>query len=106
MRVIYWIRRHPLLATGFSLIVGAAPQWVGSVWGLFSSEPLVPLLIRQGVPHFSFSAWWITAPIGLLMFVTVVVIEAKVPFISEKKRRRLIEMREQLLAGQPPATRP
>jgi hypothetical protein len=89
-----------LLATGFSLVVGAAPQWINSVWGLFSSEPLVPWLLRHNIPHphLAFSPWWITAPVGAIMFLIVLWIEAKVPFVSEKKRSELIEQRRRILA--------
>src|SRR5437667_2666665 len=71
MRVKRCIERHPLLATIASFAVLTAPQWIASVWALFSSEPLIPWLIKHNVPHFGFSPWFITAPLGILMFTTV-----------------------------------
>ncbi len=77
MRLKRWIERHPLLATIVSFAVLTAPQWVASVWALFSSEPLIPWLIKSNIPHFGFSAWLITAPLGILMFATVLLINLR-----------------------------
>jgi hypothetical protein len=93
MRLVYWIRRHQLLATVVSFAVLTAPQWVASVWALFSSEPLVPWFFRHHIPRLAFSPWFITAPLGLLMFAIVIWIEWKVPFLSRAKLARLQELK-------------
>jgi hypothetical protein len=72
MRLKAWIERHPLLATLTSFAVLTIPQWVASVWALFSSEPLIPWLVKHDIPHLGFSAWWITIPTGLFMFAVVI----------------------------------
>src|SRR6266542_1599855 len=77
MPIKRWIERHPLLATIASFAVLTAPQWVASVWALFSSEPLIPFLIKHNVPHFGFSPWFVTAPLGILMFATVLLINLR-----------------------------
>jgi hypothetical protein len=66
--------------TAISVAVIGAPQWVSSVWSLFSSEPLVPWLSARGIPHFAFSAWSVTIPIGVAMFGIVLWAE----FVREK----------------------
>ena len=55
-----WIRRHALLATFLTLAFGAAPQWIASIWSLFSSEPLLPWLAKHNIPQLPFSPLWIT----------------------------------------------
>jgi hypothetical protein len=54
--------------TAISVGIIGAPQWVSSVWSLFSSEPLIPWLTAHNIPHFAFSPWFITVPLGLGMF--------------------------------------
>jgi hypothetical protein len=69
-----FIKRHPVLATVLSFVVGGLPQWVASVWSLVSSDPLGKVLAKklgEGVTMPSFSPFWITGPIGILMFVIV-----------------------------------
>jgi hypothetical protein len=66
-----WVKRHSWFATIGGFAVLTAPQWVASVWALFSNEPLIPWLIKHHIPHFSFSAWWITAPLGIAMLTAV-----------------------------------
>src|SRR2546430_629449 len=99
MRFVRFVRRHPLMFGIFSFVVFTTPQWIVSVWGLFSSEPIIPWLIRHKVPHLAFSAWFITAPIGALMFFCLVWIEFHVPYISERKRAKLLARRETALAS-------
>jgi hypothetical protein len=72
MRLKRWIQRHQLLASVLIFAFITAPQWLASVWALFSSEPFVSWLMRHDVPHFRFSSWWITAPVGAVMFLIVV----------------------------------
>src|SRR6266436_5414181 len=86
MRFIYWIRRHPLLAAILSFGIIPAPQWLASVWALFSSEPLVPWLMRHHIAHLSFSPWLITIPVGVLMFVGILLVQWKVPLKSGRLR--------------------
>jgi hypothetical protein len=77
-----------LIATSFSLIVIAVPQWISAVWSLFSAEPLFQWLLRHNIPHLAFSPWWITAPMGGLMFAVVLWTEfSRNP---SKKNSRLI----------------
>jgi hypothetical protein len=62
--------RHPLLWTGLCFALVSFPAWVQSIWGLWSSEPLVPLVLDKlrKVELPVFSAYWVTIPLGLAMF--------------------------------------
>jgi hypothetical protein len=100
MRFVYFVRRHPLMCTLLAFFVGTLPQWAASVWSLFNyDEALVPWLLRHHLPHIAFSPWFITAPIGALMFATVLVIEWNVPFIPKKKVEKLQQRHAALLAS-------
>jgi hypothetical protein len=68
-----WLRKfaqkYPLEYAGICFFVGTLPQWIASVWSLWSSEPLAYKL--SGGLNMSFpelSGYWISIPIGLLMF--------------------------------------
>jgi hypothetical protein len=82
-----------------SFVIIDAPQWISAVWGFFSNEPLFPWLMRHHIPHLAFSAWFITAPVGALMFFSVLWIQTHVPYISERNRAKLLVRRETALAS-------
>lgn len=88
------------MCTLLAFFVGTLPQWVASIWSLFHyDEALVPWLLRHHLPHIAFSPWFITAPIGALMFATVIIIEWKVPYISKKKLITLQERHTRALSS-------
>ena len=67
--------RHPWWWLAFSLVVIDLPWWTTSVWSLWSSDPLLVVIARQPwsklMPRFS--AFWITIPLGILMFLLIFV---------------------------------
>jgi hypothetical protein len=74
MQFRQWLKGHPMIAA--CLAVGAVllnwlPQWVASVWSLFSSEPMFKWLGNHHMPRLTFSPSYITAPItiGLLVII-------------------------------------
>lgn len=101
-----------MLATTISFAVISAPQWVASMWSLGSSEPLLPWLLKHHIPHLAFSPWFITAPVGGLMFLTVVWIDLKVPFLSKSRqvklqhRIRIARLEEEPESPPPPVVQP
>jgi hypothetical protein len=72
--MISWIRKHPWLATILSFVVVTAPQWIASVWALFSSEPLLPWLVRHNFPRLVFSPWWISGSIGAILLIVILLV--------------------------------
>ena len=63
------IKNRPIAWTVFSIAVISFPQWVGSIWSLFKEEPLVPFIVaKTGLKMPGFSPYWITVPLGILMF--------------------------------------
>lgn len=66
--------RHPFWSTVFAFVVVSFPEWLSSVWGLFKSEPLAMVVHRRfiamNLPQFS--PYFITIPIGLVMFSFIV----------------------------------
>ena len=82
-----WIRRHPLIAALAAFAFGAAPQWIASVWSLFSSEPLVPWLARHNVPTLPFSPLWVTGSISVILIAAIffVVQRQNQPMVHTKK---------------------
>ena len=66
-------RSHRYALTAFCFVFGSFPQWIGAVWGLFSSRPLAIVLEEKvkGVSIPTFSGNWITIPIALAMFILV-----------------------------------
>ena len=65
-----------LEAVGAILFI-AAPQWLKNVWGLFSSEPLVPWIAKKlperwrQVSWLKFSPYWVTMPVGVLFLIII-----------------------------------
>src|SRR5207244_13420039 len=72
-----WIRRHPLIAALTAFAFGAAPQWIASVWSLFSSEPLVPWLARHNVPTLPFSPLWVTGSISVILIAAIFFVDQR-----------------------------
>ena len=66
-----WIRRHALLAAFLTFAFGAAPQWIASIWSLFSSEPLVSWLARHNILQLPFSPFWITGGISSFLLAAI-----------------------------------
>lgn len=68
-----FIRSHPFSFTVICFLVIDLPEWVASIWSLFSSEPLAQIISRNwiglGMPEFS--PYWITIPLGLFMFAVL-----------------------------------
>jgi hypothetical protein len=60
-----------LIAAFAAFAFGAAPQWIASVWSLFSSEPLVPWLARHKVPTLPFSPLWVTGSISVILIAAI-----------------------------------
>lgn len=73
------LRKYPLSWAFLVFIFGYAPQWVQAVFGLFSSDPLIPWLTKRGIkmPPFLIT-WipWITAPISVFL-IWQIYLEAK-----------------------------
>jgi hypothetical protein len=67
------VRKHPLWWAASTFAFVSFPQWVQSIWGLWSADPLAPLIIAKlnamDIP--TFSAYWITLPVGLVMFFLI-----------------------------------
>ena len=67
-------KRHPLLATVISLAVIESPQWLSSVWALFTSEPLVPVVMcwlqRHDLPAIYIPAW-VPRLLGITMLAII-----------------------------------
>lgn len=93
-----------MIATGLCFAIGTIPQWVSSVWSLFMNEPVVPWLLKQGVPQIAFSAWWITAPTGAAMFATVILIQRRVVFISKRAPKQVHKRRAADVVNRPIGT--
>ena len=67
---------HPLIYAILGILLISFPQWAQSIWGLFSKEPLLPLIYSKvkavKIPNFSIN--WITSSIGLLMLVYICIV--------------------------------
>ena len=68
-------KRHPLLWAVLGLLFASLPQWLQAVWGLFSSQPIVPTIASKigGIHMTEFNPSWlsfVTVPIGgLFMYL-------------------------------------
>lgn len=75
------ISHHPLLYAFFCVIFISLPQWAQAVWGLFSKDPLLPLLYEKlklmKIPNFSVQ--WIVNVIALSMFIYICIIVKSPP---------------------------
>jgi hypothetical protein len=49
------------------LVFSSFPQWLASVWSLFTAKPLYLWLQEKGIAMPHFSLLWITAPIGICL---------------------------------------
>jgi len=68
-----WLYEHPKTTIGivvFLFLFITLPAWFGSVWQLFTTKPFFVWLAER-VKTMEFSAYWITAPIGVLAFLFV-----------------------------------
>ena len=83
-------RSNPILWTVLSFFVIALPQWFESIWSLFYEKPFATVLRNwmgdTMMP--SFSPYWITIPIGLLMFGLT---------IFELRKSRSAERRDEVI---------
>ena len=87
-KILKWVEQHPIIPTVLSLVVVAMPGWVGSVWLLYSNEPPVQVVGRRlgGVEMPTFSAYWFTGSIGLLILAVVVYV-----VVMARRRIKVIE---------------
>jgi hypothetical protein len=61
--------KHPIVWTCLCVGTVGLPQWLSGTWALFSDEPLAVAVARSiKVNDIPFSPYWITVPIGLVMF--------------------------------------
>ena len=70
-----FIRRYPYVWIGITFLVWGFPQWLASIWSLFSPNPIAKVLSESlrkhsiRLPHVS--AYWVTTPIAFAMFIAV-----------------------------------
>src|SRR5262249_6642846 len=67
-----WLKEHRMTATIIAIgavILNWLPQWLASVWSLFSSEPMFPWLSHH-VP-FHFSSLFVTVPISAAVILAI-----------------------------------
>ena len=81
-RVRAFARSNPVWASVISVAIIDSPQWIGSVWGLFTNEPLFPWVrshVFGGGLMPAFSPYMVTVPVGvvLLAFTWYAGIKAK-----------------------------
>src|ERR1017187_4801392 len=73
---MHFISDHPIIVGVLCVLFISLPQWAQSVWGLFSAEPIIPLIYAKvkimKIPNFSIT--WVTNAIGLLMLLYICVI--------------------------------
>ena len=68
-----WAGRHPLISAvlvGVVFLIFDLPQWLTSVWSIWSSEPLGQWLMNQNL-HLGFSPWYLSAPFGIACLIVV-----------------------------------
>jgi len=67
------ISNHPFIWAGILFVFVSFPQWAQSVWGLFSHQPLIPLITAklQFMKIQNFSIYWITTSIGLVLLLLI-----------------------------------
>ncbi len=67
---------YPWISFTLILIFVSGPQWLSGIWGLFSSDPLAPLVYNlAGSLNMNLPMWspfWITVPLGFAMFAYLV----------------------------------
>ena len=85
------VKKHPVLGTILSLGIISLPQWAAAVWSIFSSEPMA-VVVRRSLGDIvmpPFSAYWITVPLGLSMFASI---------LYEVRKSRQVQRRTQVIA--------
>jgi uncharacterized membrane protein len=69
-----FLKRHWLVVGFLTIVFVWIPEWVSNIWGLYSGEPLFGVMVRRfgemNMP--TFSPYWITIPISVLMFLYLV----------------------------------
>lgn len=68
--------KYPSVWLFLSIAIISFPQWLQNIWGLFSSEPALPAILAYFTSHetkMPFSPYWITVPLGLAMFLWLVI---------------------------------
>src|SRR5574341_837854 len=76
-RVELWLWKHPKIAWlifGLILAFIFLPQAGGALWYSFSNEPPIPVILKKMISvsqFFHFSASWITVPLGIAMFIAL-----------------------------------
>lgn len=70
-----FIKLHPIWSFLIVAAIWDIPQWLASVWSLFSTEPLAKFvsdrLHNAGMVMPHFSPYWITTPLALMMFAVL-----------------------------------
>ena len=70
-----FIEKHPVFFGAMSFLVVLFPQWFEAVWALFADKPFFQVLSKNLPGSFvmpPIPLYWITIPIGFLMFVYVI----------------------------------
>ena len=84
-KVFQWVERHPLVSSILSFVVGFMPGWIGSIWSLFSDEPLAQVVAvwlgTVEVPTVTVLSWLMRV-LAILMFGVVV-------YVVVRARRRI-----------------
>lgn len=61
--------RYPWTSFILILLFITGPEWLSSVWSLFSNEPLAYAVARKfNMRPLNWSPYWVTVPLGLLMY--------------------------------------
>jgi hypothetical protein len=74
MDIKNYIGKHPYLSSALPFIIYSLPQWISSVWALFSTQPLANVISegfrKMNIPSFELA--WITTPIALGLFAWII----------------------------------
>lgn len=85
-------KKYPYLWALLCLLIVGFPQWFQSVWSLFRTDAPIPIVrdwlktMHMTIPEFS--GYWVTVPLGLIMFGWLVYelrLQRTVPTISAGK---------------------
>jgi hypothetical protein len=72
-KLVRFAERRPVLAAAVSFLLVTLPGSISSIWSLVNDRPLAVVARERlgGAVVPSFSAYWITIPLGLAMFLAV-----------------------------------
>jgi hypothetical protein len=70
-----FFKRHPLISGALVIMIVKGPEWLSSVWGLYSPAPFIPWMAQHWPLAFLSgihpSASWITDPIGVFLLFLI-----------------------------------